>query len=138
MILCTLLETSRFSYDVLVGASTRCFCDCVCWPNRRSDRKLSVALPTTQCSQAGGEIGSHNRNAPSKARNGSQEVAEEYEYAVQFDHEANKRPLAENEDNTSDKRGSAFELLPACEEEGCLLGTDDHGEADEEEYLSRV
>lgn len=72
-------------------------------------------------------IRSNNRHVAREAGDGAQKIPKQYHDTVQLDEEPDQRPPEEDEREPAEEGRGAFELLAACEEEGCFVRADDDG-----------
>lgn len=105
-----------------------------CTPDQ-SHRQLRIPRPTPKPPQRHLNIRSHNRNIARDTANRCEEIPEQHKDAVQFNQKPCERPTKEDQDDASRKRGGAFKLLPAAEEECGLFPADYYCKPDQEEDL---
>ena len=99
------------------------------------NRQIRIPRSAADRIQSPSNIRPNNRYVAHKARNRGKEVAEENEYAVQLDYEADESPAHENKRYARHKGEGAFPLLLAGEEGNRFCGSDDERKADYKEYL---
>ncbi len=105
------------------------------WKSTFLYRQLRIPPPKANLVYCDADIRTDDGQACRKARYRAEEVAKENQDAVEFDQEADERPLHEDEGQAGEEGGGALGFLLAREEEERLLRADDDGEADEEEDL---
>ena len=71
------------------------------------------------------KVRSHDRNVVSESSYRLEELAKQYEDAVDFDEETDQWPAEENKDDACDESCCALDLLTACEEEECSLDSEE-------------
>ena len=107
-------------------------------PNH-SDWKLSIPPATQpQAIYHNSDVWSHDRYASRKGGNRTQEVTKQHHDTIQLDAEPNQRPPQQDERQPPEERRRPLCLVFPREEEQGLLWSNDNGEADQEEDLSRA
>lgn len=71
------------------------------------------------------KVRSHDRDIVSKTSYRLEELAKQYEDAVNLDEETDQWPAEEDEYNACDESSCALDLLTACEEEECALDSEE-------------
>ena len=86
---------------------------------------VSLSCLLSSLLQAPREVWPHDRNIVSKSSYRLEELAKEYEDAVNLDEETDQWPAEENEYDACDESCCALDLLTACEEEECALDSEE-------------
>ncbi len=102
-----------------------------------SYRQLGVGPRQADAIQQHSDVGADHGHVRRKAGDGAHEVSEQHYDAVQLDAEADEGPSQEDEREAAEEGGRAFCFLLPREEEECLLGSDDDGQADKKQDLRK-
>ena len=71
------------------------------------------------------KVRSHDRNVISESSYRLEELAKQYEDAVDFDEETDQWPAEEDKYDACDESCCALDLLTTCEEEECALDSEE-------------